>query len=184
MQVFALASGSFFTGGLTLFLFALGTLPVLLFLGITASWTRSRKVVVLKKVAGFLVLIFAFSIFNSGFALKGMKDNILAAGKNVQESIEKDENADSQTEQTVVMHVVSRGFRPNILKVKKGIPVVWKIMGDQVSPCTDRIIIPSLKISKAINPGENIIKFTLPDTAGEIPFSCWMGMVRGKFIIE
>jgi hypothetical protein len=183
MQVFALASGSFFIGGLNLFIFALGTLPVLLILGITASWTRNRKVAVMQKVAGFLILIFAFSMFNSGFALKGVNNNIFAAGKEAGESVEKSEDSVSQVEQVVEMHVTYRGFQPNIIKVKKGIPVTWRILGDQVTRCTDRIIVPSLNITKAINSGENIIQFT-PTAAGEIPFSCWMGMVRGKFTVE
>jgi sulfite exporter TauE/SafE len=185
MQVFALASGSFFIGGLNLFIFALGTLPVLLILGITASWTRSRKVAVMQKVAGFLILIFAFSIFNSGFALKGVNSNIFfAASKNVSESGEKSEDSFNQAEQMIEMHVTYRGFQPNILKVKRGVPVKWKIWGDQVTPCTDRIIVPSLNITQNINSGENIVNFTPPATAGEIPFSCWMGMVRGKFVVE
>ena len=83
----------------------------------------------------------------------------------------------------VEMHVTYRGFQPNIIKVKKEIPVTWKIWGDQVTPCTDRIIVPSLNITRAVNSGENIIQFT-PTAAGEIPFSCWMGMVRGKFTVE
>ena len=184
MQVFALASGSFFIGGLNLFIFALGTLPVLLILGIAASWTKSRKVAIMQKVAGFLILIFAFSMFNSGFALKGVKNNVFAAGKEAGESVEKSEDSVSQVEQVVEMHVTYRGFQPNIIKVKKGIPVTWRILGDQVTRCTDRIIVPSLNITKAINSGENIVKFTPPATAGKIPFSCWMGMVRGKFIVE
>jgi len=183
MQIFALASGNFLTGGLNLFIFALGTLPVLLILGITASWTRSRKVAVMQKVAGFLILIFAFSIFNSGFALKGVNNNIFAASKNMDASGEKSEDTLNQAEQIVEMHVTYRGFQPNIIKVKKGIPVTWKIWGDQVTPCTDRIIVPSLNITRAVNPGANIIQFT-PTAAGEIPFSCWMGMVRGKFTVE
>lgn len=184
MQVFALASGSFFIGGLNLLIFALGTLPVLLILGIAASWTKSRKVVVMQKVAGFLILIFAFSMFNSGFALKGVKNNVFAAGKNVKESMDNSEDSNDHAEQIVEMHVTYRGFQPNIIKVKKGIPVTWKILGDQVTGCTNRIIVPSLNITKAINSGENIIQFTPPATEGEIPFSCWMGMVRGKFVIE
>jgi plastocyanin domain-containing protein len=31
--------------------------------------------------------------------------------------------------------------------------------------------------------GENIIRFT-PQKEGTINFSCWMGMVRGKFVVK
>src|SRR4030042_5349886 len=60
MQVFALASGSFLTAGLSLLSFALGTMPVLFSLGIAASWAKSRKILILKKTIGFVIIIFAF----------------------------------------------------------------------------------------------------------------------------
>lgn len=184
MQVFALTSGSFISGGLHLLLFALGTLPVLLMVGITASWTKMKKLQVLQKVAGFLILLFASSIFNSGISLKSWKGNLFALNQDEERIVDRSESSSSSLEQIIEMHVTYRGFEPNILTIKKGIPVTWKIYGDQVTQCTDRIIVPSLKLSKAISPGENIIRFTPPGKRGEIPFSCWMGMVRGKFVIE
>lgn len=66
---------------------------------------------------------------------------------------------------------------------KKGVPVRWVIKGDNITGCTNKIIIPSLGISQALNAGDNIVRFT-PNKAGEIPFSCWMGMVRGKFVVS
>ena len=81
------------------------------------------------------------------------------------------------------MSVTNRGFEPSALKIKGNVPVSWVVMGDQVSGCTNKIIIPSLDIAKNINSGENIISFMPTDTR-EIPFSCGMGMVRGKFIVE
>lgn len=181
MQIFALASGSFLAGALSLFLFALGTMPVLLALGATVSWTKNQGLIVFQKVAGFLILLFAVYTFNSGMALKGVKTDVI--GSRSEKSVSKDETDPSENEQTVEMHVTSRGFEPNVLKIKKGVPVKWVIRGDQVTSCTNKIIIPSLNISKSISFGENVIRF-LPDKTGEIPFSCWMGMVRGKFVVE
>lgn len=88
----------------------------------------------------------------------------------------------SSSEQVVEMHITYEGFKPSALTIKNGIPVKWIIYGDQVSSCTNKIIVPSLNISKSIVAGENIINFT-PKTTGTIDFSCWMGMVRGKFVI-
>jgi len=42
------------------------------------------------------------------------------------------------------------------------------------------LIIPSLKIQKQLQPGENIIEFT-PQKVGDLPFSCSMGMYTGVF---
>ena len=81
------------------------------------------------------------------------------------------------------MHITYEGFKPSTLTIKNGIPVKWIIYGDQVSSCTNKIIVPSLNISKSIVAGENIINFT-PKTTGTIDFSCWMGMVKGKFMVN
>lgn len=181
MQIFALTSGSFLTGGLSLFLFALGTVPALMILGVATSWTKNKKMAVFQKVAGFLIIFFAIYTLQSGLALSGVKTNVLSSSKDAQQTDDKiktDEKA-----QVVEMSITRSGFSPNVLKIKKGVPVRWVIKGDAVTGCTNKIIVPSLNISKNISYGENIIEFT-SDKAGEIPFSCWMGMVRGKFIVE
>lgn len=189
MQIFALTSGSFLVGGLSLFLFALGTVPTLLVLGVTASWTRTKKLVVLQKVAGFLVIIFAVYTFNSGLALSGVKatavgtDNSGSASAPAAKPADNAGAQESQNQQVVEMHVTYQGFQPAVLTVKKGVPVKWVVKGDQITGCTSRIIMPSFSISQNLQSGDNIIRFT-PTQTGEIPFSCGMGMVRGKFIVQ
>lgn len=187
MQIFALTSGSFWIGGLTLFIFALGTVPSLLILGITASWTRNSKMVVFQKVAGMLVVLFAFFTLQSGLALRGVSTDVLTT-KDVQKveqknKVEKSETGPVGERQVVEMRVNNSGFVPAVLKVKKGVMVRWIVKGDQLSGCTNKIIVPSLNISKPLKAGDNIIEF-MPTEAGMIPFSCWMGMVTGKFIVE
>ena len=185
MQIFALASGSFWTGAFILSIFSIGTMPVLLMLGATASWANSKKISFVNKAAGILVILFAIFMFNSGLALKGVRTNVISGTTNGEQSVAK-KNSNRifiQNEQIVRMSVTNRGFEPSALKIKGNVPVSWVVMGDQVSGCTNKIIIPSLDIAKNINSGENIISFMPTDTR-EIPFSCGMGMVRGKFIVE
>lgn len=183
MQIFALTSGSFWTGGLTLLLFALGTVPALLLLGITASWTKSKKIGTFQKVAGILIIVFVYFTLQSGLALQGVKTDVITTKKEVSMVKNNPPAGDVAGEQTVEMHVTSAGFAPATLKIKKGIPVKWVIKGDQVTSCTSTIIIPSLNISKRITSGDNIIRFT-PEKLGTIPYSCGMGMVRGNFLVE
>ena len=73
-------------------------------------------------------------------------------------------------------------FKPTELAIKKGIPVRWEINGINVSGCSNEIVIPKLNIRKKIGTGLNIIEFT-PEKEGIIPFSCWMGMLNGRFIV-
>jgi sulfite exporter TauE/SafE/copper chaperone CopZ len=176
MQLFALGSGSFFTGAMVMFLFSLGTTPVLLLLGITASGTKENKFGVFKKAAGLLVIIFAVYTFNSGLALTGFKEKTDINLSPVK--INENENF-----QEARMNITSRGFEPNVINIKKGVPIKWIINGDGATNCTSRIIVPSLGIEAKINPGDNVVELKI-DQAGEVPFSCWMGMVRGKFIVE
>lgn len=187
MQIFALTSGSFWIGGLTLFIFALGTVPTLLILGITTSWTKSNKMAVFQKVAGMLVVLFAIFTLQSGWALLGVNTSVLStkdAEKIEQKKEVTNDNTNLKGEQQVIeMRVLNSGFSPATLKIKKGIPVKWIVKGDQLSSCTNKIIVPSLNISKSLKAGDNIIEF-IPTNSGIIPFSCWMGMVQGKFIVE
>ncbi len=184
MQIFALASRSFWTGALILSVFSVGTMPVLLALGAMASWAKLEKITFVNKAAGILVILFAVFTLNSGLALRGVRTNVVSDNTDKKQNIadEKKDNNPGE-EQIVEMSVTNRGFEPSSLKIKKGVPVKWVVKGVQVSGCTSKIIIPSLSIAKNIISGENIISF-VPSDSREIPFSCGMGMVRGKFIVE
>lgn len=67
MQLYALTTGSFFTGGLTMLSFALGTLPVLALISFSSfSIQKSSKSGVFFKTAGLIVIMFAlFNLINS-----------------------------------------------------------------------------------------------------------------------
>jgi sulfite exporter TauE/SafE len=183
MQIFALTSGSFWSGAMTLGIFALGTVPALLILGITASWTSSNKMALFQKVAGIFVVLFAIFTLQSGLALHGVSVNVLSTTDTKKVETTTVDKKTTSEQQVVEMHVLSSGFSPATLKIKKGVPVKWIIKGDQVTGCTNKIIVPSLKITKTLTAGDNVVEFT-PTVAGTIPFSCWMGMVQGKFIVE
>jgi plastocyanin domain-containing protein len=142
---------------------------------------------VFQKVAGMLIVTFAFYTFSSGLAIKGVSKNIFNSRQEQSKTAEVNNNKDEPQadagEQLVEMHVTSRGFEPAVIKVKQGVPVRWVIKGDNITGCTNKIIIPSLNIEKPLKFGDNIVTFT-PQKTGDLPFSCWMGMVRGKFVVE
>ncbi len=195
MQILALGSGGFWNGGLILLFFSLGTMPVLLGLGTATSWTKNKtaynkKFSVFKKAAGILIIFFAIFTLNAGLATRGINANFTGWIKNTWQNTKGNSNSASVNEigqdasvQIVRMSITDWGFKPNQIKIKSGVPVRFVITGEYVSGCTNKIIIPSLGISKNIARGENIIEFT-PQNPGIIPFSCWMGMVRGQFLVE
>lgn len=67
MQLYTLSTGGFWSGGLTMFIFALGTLPVLSLISFSSfSIKNSSKSGIFFKSAGLIVILFAiFNILNS-----------------------------------------------------------------------------------------------------------------------
>ena len=67
MQLYTLTTGSFMSGGLTMFVYALGTLPVLALISFSSfSIQNSSKSGIFFKSAGLVVILFAlFNIINS-----------------------------------------------------------------------------------------------------------------------
>ncbi len=60
---FALASANAVQGGLLMLAFGVGTLPMLLLMGTTAQWlTRFAQQIMVRRVAGALIIIFGFFI--------------------------------------------------------------------------------------------------------------------------
>ena len=75
MQIYTLTTGRFWTGALTMFVFALGTLPVLALLSFSSFRIKQRSTSgIFFKTAGIIVILFAvFNLLNS-FAAIGWID--------------------------------------------------------------------------------------------------------------
>ncbi len=176
MQLFAISSGHFWTGAMTLFLFALGTAPVLFLVGSTTSRFQNLKSVVFEKALGLLILLFALYTLSAGLATKGVVFDLKPAGQ-------QNFVLNQGEQQIVKMAIGYSGYEPSEFVLQKDVPVKWIIDATDMTGCTSQIIVPDLKIRKNLSRGENIIEFT-PNQAGKISFSCGMGMVRGKFIVK
>ncbi|MBI2030698.1 sulfite exporter TauE/SafE family protein [Candidatus Kaiserbacteria bacterium] len=73
MQIYALSTGSFLTGALTMGSFALGTLPVLALISFSSFSIRNRAYSgVFFKTAGLIVILFAFVNLMNALAVAGL----------------------------------------------------------------------------------------------------------------
>lgn len=73
MQLYALSSGSFVTGSLTMLVFALGTLPVLALLSFASLSLHSRRASgIFFKTAGLVVIAFALFNLMNGLVVAGI----------------------------------------------------------------------------------------------------------------
>ncbi|MDR1358526.1 MAG: sulfite exporter TauE/SafE family protein [Coriobacteriales bacterium] len=76
------------------------------------------------------------------------------------------------------------GRYPDI-SVAAGTPVQWVIDAPEgsINGCNNRMIIQEYGIEHTFTTGENVIEFT-PVKAGNISYTCWMGMIRGNIAVS
>lgn len=76
---------------------------------------------------------------------------------------------------------VTTTYSPNVIKLKAGIPA--EITFGQAAGCTGQVISQDLGFSEDLTSGPKVVK--LPALkAGTYSFSCGMGMVFGKIVVE
>lgn len=180
MQLYAISTGNFGLGALTMGLFALGTAPGLLSIGGVTSLARGNFKERFFKVAGLAVIFFGLFNLNNGFALASSRFGGFGSGSG-KEIVVNDPNVIMENGvQVVRMTESNRGYSPNKFSIKKGVPVKWIIDAQAPYSCASSIVIPKLGIEESLVAGENIIEFT-PDEVGKLAFSCSMGMYTGVF---
>ncbi len=173
----AVASGDPIRGGLMMGAFAMGTLPILLVIGLSSGklLEKSHWSDLFLKTAGILVIALAIYNVNNQMNVLGTYPPTLRRS---------DVLKDVTTElQTIRMEVNSRGYEPNYFQVKAGGKIRWEITDTGTSGCTNAIIARQLFAGEIrLTPGETSIKEFTIEKPGSYRFSCWMGMATG--IIE
>lgn len=173
MQLYAVSTGSFWQGAAVMGLFAVGTSFGLLGIGGLTSVFKGRKARIFFMIAGLAVIILGWTNITNGSRLLDGKSAPSIGGSNT---------AITGEEQIVRMTQSGSGYSPNILTIEKGRPVKWIINSTSQFSCASSLVVPKYDISQSLKLGDNVITFT-PTESGEIPFSCSMGMYRGKFVV-
>lgn len=79
---------------------------------------------------------------------------------------------------------VKGGYTPDVVTVKRGKPVRLLFTRQESSMCSEMVVLDAIGKSASLPEGETVaIEFT-PQEAGEIPFQCQMGMLRGKLVVQ
>jgi sulfite exporter TauE/SafE/copper chaperone CopZ len=184
-QGLALLSGNMLSGGLIMAMFALGTAPALLLIGLSSVKFSEKPHMAFQfsRVAGILILFFALFNLNNQLNVLGVS-NLSDIINNKSDLIsEADLPQIVNGKQVIKMEASASGYSPNNFKVRVNVPVRWEITDIGTSGCTNKVISAGL-FSDSINltHGQTSIKEFTPTAVGRYKFSCWMGMVSG--IIE
>jgi sulfite exporter TauE/SafE/copper chaperone CopZ len=175
MQLYALGTGSLTAGALSMFMFSMGTIPLMFGLGAVSSVLKGKFTHKMMKVSSILVIVLGLVMANRGLALSGINFAIVSSAKGNIAKIEGDV-------QVVTTKLQPGSYTPIV--VQKGIPVKWTIKADkgELNGCNNPIVIPQLKKQYRLNVGDNVIEFT-PDSEGIITYTCWMGMIKSSITV-
>ena len=176
MQIYAISTGSVTKGAISMFLFSLGTVPLMFGLGTLSSYMSKKFSNKIMKFGAILVIVLGFSMFNNALALSGI---------NFSKGSENDSGVRAEIQdniQVVTTKLKGGTYEPIIVEVGK--PVKWNIQvsNGSLNGCNNKIIIREYEIEKSLEMGDNIIEFT-PTEAGTYTYSCWMGMLRSKIYV-
>lgn len=180
MQLYALGTGSALKGAISMFMFSVGTVPLMLIFGIISGLLTKGYTKKILKLSGVLIVVLGLMMGNRGFALAGINFNPMAVLSSTNSNVSNPNAkiaAIKNGVQMIRMTADNRGYTPNVFYVQKELPVKWIINGEQINSCNNAIVARALNLQTRIKQGENIIEFTPGNE--DIYFSCWMGMIRG-----
>lgn len=174
-QALALASGNPIQGSLIMGLFALGTVPGLLAIGLSSVklYSNPQRSKQFSLIAGMLVLFFA--AFNINAQLNVLGVSTLSIKSSASGSLPVLENGTQ-----VIKITAGSTYSPNRIVLRANTPTRWEVTANGISGCTNAIISRGL-FTDQIDLVEGQVstkEFTSPKP-GLYKFSCWMGMVSG-----
>jgi len=82
------------------------------------------------------------------------------------------------------MVLVKGGYTPDIIVVQHGKPVRLNFRREETAACSEMVIMADFGKSAKLPEGETVPIEFLPEKAGEYEFTCQMGMLRGKLVVE
>ncbi|RII31860.1 hypothetical protein D2A34_26200 [Clostridium chromiireducens] len=166
------------------FLHFFGINPLMLTFRAISGLLRKRYRRQILVFSGVLVIVLGIIMGNRNFApVNGGVSNASKLTQNLSgaEANASQSNATKATiengVQIIKMTVDNNGYTLDANYIQKDMPVKLIIAGNQLNPCNNAIVVPSLNIQQSLKSGENLIEFTAKDE--DIDFDCWMGMIRG-----
>lgn len=80
--------------------------------------------------------------------------------------------------------VVKGGYTPDTVVVERGRPVRLVFRREESALCSERVVLPAFDKSAVLPEGEEVPIEFIATEPGEYPFTCQMGMLRGRVVVE
>jgi len=179
MEILAISTSNPLTGAAIMFAFVLGTSPTFFVLGFLATQVRGKFQPTFVMVTALLVLFLgvvsmdsALSLLGSPFAPRHLLASLIGDVPPV-EAVEVD------GVQEVTINAQNDGYTPPNWTAQSGEPIRVRLVTENNLSCTRVFTIPSLGIQRELPlTGETVIEIPA-QAAGDLFFSCGMGMYTG-----
>lgn len=80
--------------------------------------------------------------------------------------------------------MVKGGYTPDVIVVRKGVPLRINFYRDETAECSDTVVFGDFDIRRPLPAFKTTaIEFT-PEKEGEYTFTCGMGMLKGKLVVR
>lgn len=181
METLAISSANPFSGAAIMAVFVLGTTPLFFGVGFVTSVLGDNFRSKFLKIAAIAVLYLGITSINgslvaagSPLTLQSVTSKIPPMSSNNPANVKVVDGV-----QNIDIAVTSKGYTPNVIKVKKGQPVKLNLKSTDAYSCASAFRIPSLGVVKNLQPNETGSVEFIPQNAGKIAFTCSMGMYGG-----
>ncbi|MFJ7727640.1 cupredoxin domain-containing protein [Neobacillus sp. NPDC097160] len=136
-------------------------------------------------IAGGVVLVSLFLFMYGSDMVKIPGKNEPAQATSNHDPAKTEVDVTKESAPKVKMLVTEKGYSPNVIRVKKGVPVELEIENPlENNSCLSTFMIPDFNVNNInLKTGITNLSFT-PDKAGEYTFSCGMKMFKGTIIVE
>ena len=173
MQVYALSTASPIKGVISMFLFCLGTIPLMLGTGLFLNKLTGKWKIIVNKIATCLILILSVVMLNQALLYL---------------NIDLFKNNDDSTYQKAILKETYQEVKINVsygnyqdIIIQKDIPVklIIHVDEDKLTGCNNEIYLAKYKIKKKLKVGDNIIEFT-PTKEETLTYTCYMNMIKNN----
>jgi plastocyanin domain-containing protein len=82
------------------------------------------------------------------------------------------------------MVLVRGGYTPDTIVVARGKPVRLRFVRKESSSCSEMVVLPAFDRAARLPEGAMVAVEFMPAEAGEYEFTCQMGMLRGRVVVE
>jgi plastocyanin domain-containing protein len=86
--------------------------------------------------------------------------------------------------QTARVILTDQGYKPDSIRLRPGIPARITFVRQVEGTCGTEIVFPAQGIKRALPLNKPVVVAFTPNKSGEFSFTCGMGMLRGKIVVQ